>query len=702
MADDQVGPPGITPSQADAMGGAPSTPQPPPQPPSPTPGPPSAVHDQGSDNVGPPGITPSQADVDAGVRGPANYQSAEHARSGVGANILKSMARGFAGLPVEAASVIASPWRPKDVTRQQAVESVWEQWGIAAPKEKEDPARFVEDDPHPQTTEIERDLEHGWGEFLGGLATPLPKLEQLGAAAKAVGGAAAKTGIPQAIAKGAVKTGEALGKVPGVGAAAEKVGAAAAKVRSAVSPVPGADPQGTLGMRMGSDWLQRLESGLGRLPGGNAIWEVVNNLNVKYGDETDAIINNLAGGRDVSPTTIGTQIEEQLGEKRLAQMRAIGKDVYDDVHNLVQQWHGSVAVYPRDTMAALEDLVTPAEKAGHVDPLTGRELPAPGEASEKAIVIQQKFAGWLAALKTDVKNHGYLPYESMKRIRTEIGREIDRGPFNDLPNAQMRRIYESMTNDMMHGAATIGDHVVAAINKANTTWAAIKDEQRLLDTVLGRQGGPEKVFSSLMSTAVQSTWHSGATVIKTVLNAVDEPTRQLIAAGALRRMGRATKGMQTHFEYDEFNAGAFFNNWKSLSDEARKALFGNLPQNYAQNMTALQRNMEALRHFQQILPNPSGTSRAWYWGAMVTEAGNAIIQLMMGNPMNALKVAALPAGTKIVATALTQPQTVKWLAQKSGQMLISAIKATAAIREHPDEPDEDEQQQQPNFSGLTE
>lgn len=699
MADqDQVGPPGITPSQADAMGGAPSTPQPPPQPPSPMPGPPSAVHDQGNDIVGPAGITPSQADVDPGVRGPANYQSADHARSGVGANILKSMARGAAGLEVEAAALIASPWRPKDVTREQAVESVWQQWGIAAPKPEEDPARFREDDPHPQTTEIERDLEHSWGEFLGGLPSPLPKAEQLGAAAKAVGGAAAKTGIPQAIAKGAVKTGEALAKVPGVGTAAGKVGAAAAKVRSAVTPV---QSEGTLGMRMGSDWLQRLESGLGRLPGGNAIWQMVNDLNVKYGDETDSIIKNLAGGRDVSPGTIGSVIEEQLGEKRLAQMRAVGKDVYDDVHRLVQQWHGSVAVYPRDTLAALEDLVTPAEKAGHVDPLTGRELPAPGEASEKAIVIQQKFANWLTALKTDVKNHGYLPYESMKRIRTEIGREIDRGPFNDLPNAQMRRIYESMTNDMMHGAATIGDHVVAAINKANTTWAAIKDEQRLLDTVLGRQGGPEKVFSSLMATGVQTTWHSGATVIKTVLNAVDQPTRELIAAGALRRMGRAAKGMQSHFEHDEFNAGAFFNNWKSLSPEARQALFGNLPQNYAQNMTILQRNMEALRHFQGVLPNPSGTSRAWYWGAMVTEAGNAIIQMMLGNPMAALKVAAFPAGTKIVATALTTPQTVKWLAQKSGQMLITMIKSTAAIREHPDEPDE-EQQQPTNFSELTE
>jgi hypothetical protein len=199
-----------------------------------------------------------------------------------------------------------------------------------------------------------------------------------------------------------------------------------------------------------------------------------------------------------------------------------------------------------------------------------------------------------------------------------------------------------------------------SVKKANAAYAVSKEQQKILNTVINKAGGPEKVFVSLMSGTKE-----GATTLKEVLSAIDQPSRNVLAASALQRMGRATAGAQD-VAGAAFSPDTFLTNWNKMSPEARQALFGSLPGDYAANVTKFAENVSRLKEYLKVLPNTSNTAQAAVWGA---ELATAIGSLLTGNPLLAAKIAGSVAGTKLLSSAMTNPQTVKWLVKETSRLI---------------------------------
>ena len=222
---------------------------------------------------------------------------------------------------------------------------------------------------------------------------------------------------------------------------------------------------------------------------------------------------------------------------------------------------------------------------------------------------------------------------------------------------------------MNTGAAEHSEAAANAVRKANANYALSKQQQEVLKSVIDKAGGPEKVFTGLINGT-----REGATVLSQVVAQLDGPSRQILAASALERMGKATPGVQ-NVATSEFSASSFLTNWSRMSPEARNVLFGQLPGDYAKHVTQLAANVEGLKSYESILANPSGSGHMVLWGG---EVGAALMAMMTGNWHVAAGIAGSVTGTAAVSAALTHPRTAAWLAKKTGGLVIQSAKGAMA------------------------
>lgn len=408
----------------------------------------------------------------------------------------------------------------------------------------------------------------------------------------------------------------------------------------------------TLGQQTGSKIIQTLEKTLSRLPGGAAIIRAVQRQNDKLAQTTDDVVHQLSGGADASAEGAGKVLKGQL-KKASQRMKDEAAGHYDEVEKLIPK---NTPVGVKNTLETVRKLTTPLKGAENVSAkLIDPEIRALREGLEKDLAA----------------NHlQSLPYATLKELRTRIGQMIDWGPFaTDAKNGQLKQVYASLTADMNVGASSVSKEASAAVQKANTAYAKSKEEQAVLKSVINKAGGPEKVFSSLMSGT-----KDGATTLRQVMASIDEPSRQILAASALQRMGRATASAQ-NAAGTAFSAETFLTNWAKMSPEAREVLFGSLPGKYSQSVSQLAANMAALRAYGKLIPNSSNTAQALIFSG---EAGVALHALLTGDLKMAGAIAGSAAGTMALSHALTNPETVRWLADQTSRMLVNFAKGSAA------------------------
>lgn len=464
----------------------------------------------------------------------------------------------------------------------------------------------------------------------------------------------------------------ALGKAPDAGTAvgeglvsgliSGKVplpGQAAVPAVNALTGAKMADQAGgTAGLQTGSPLLQSVERTLSRLPGGGALVRAVQGQNAKAADSTEAIVDNLSGGADTSPTGVGNVLNTQL--KAAGQrMKDLFSDLYDRIEQRVPP---GTAVNADNTINTLRRITTPpagAENAGAS--LINPKLAAIRNGIEKDLSASAEAAGGAPGAAS-------LPYTALKQLRTQIGDQIEWGPFSTDPaNGQLKQVYHALTADLNAGAAKMGPDAAAEIKSVNTAYTANKTREEILSRVMDKAGGPEKVFTSLMATT-----KDGGTTIGHVLDSVDVPTRRLIAASALQRMGRATAGAQDA-SGQAFSADTFLTNWNRMSPEAKAKLFNTLPDSYSSSINQLAQNISRLKAYSKVLGNSSNTAQVAVWTG---EASSFLTLLLTGHPMAAGGIAASAGATKLLATALTNPQTAKYLAKQSATYVAKVAAGT--------------------------
>ncbi len=308
-----------------------------------------------------------------------------------------------------------------------------------------------------------------------------------------------------------------------------------------------------------------------------------------------------------------------------------------------------------NTQRALADLTTP---------IAGAEATTGAQISPKIQQMAENLAQDVAAAQQ--AGLAGIPYEAVKRIRTQIGEELsDFSLSTDRPTAQLKRLYGSLSQDLEAAAQAQGPSAVAAVRRANNYFKASADRLETLERVVDKNGGPEKVFQAAMSGT-----KDGATTLRAVMRSLPEDGQKAVSAAVIKRMGLASPGAQTAAG-DAFSPNTFLTNWGSLSPEARRTLFGRYGAGFSEDMDKIARVAERIKEGSEVFRNPSGTANRGAAFAYPATIGGLLITGQVGPAAVAVGGGA---GANVLARAMTNPRFVKWLA-RSTELPIGAIPA---------------------------
>ena len=382
---------------------------------------------------------------------------------------------------------------------------------------------------------------------------------------------------------------------------------------------------------------------------------------------TEAVLRNAPGGAgvvrrrlDQQADELGAGVEKAAGRLSTAQgaerggkavisgitgpsgfmsrFKAESGRLYDDVQKLLPP---DTKVPASATQQALAELTTPIQGAANTSGLL---------MSPKVASIAKAFGDDLAA------NGGTLPYEAVKRLRSQLGEMIgDSALSPDTPTRQLRKLYGAMSDDLNQAAVATGNpKVIQAASRANNYYRAGMQRVDDIERVVDRAGGPEAVYKALFNNS-----REGGTTLRKVMQSLDGQAQRDLAATTLRRLGRANPSAQDELG-EVFSPETYLTNWSRMAPEAKRALFDRFGPGFSKDLDAIAASAAKIRATNQTLPNPSGSAVV---AGQTTAFGSVAFSLFSGNPAFAAGVGGTIAGSNIAARVLTNPGFVKWLAQ---------------------------------------
>ncbi|MCU1169296.1 hypothetical protein [Stenotrophomonas maltophilia] len=250
---------------------------------------------------------------------------------------------------------------------------------------------------------------------------------------------------------------------------------------------------------------------------------------------------------------------------------------------------------------------------------------------------------------------GKLPYEALRKLRTLVGGELENTSLvSDVPRSKWKAVYAALSRDMEAAATT--PEAKQALDRANRYFNARAKRIDEIDRVIDRNGGAEKIYQAVMGGV-----KDGGSTLRAVMQSLPEEGQKAVTAAALRRMGLANPGAQDAAG-EAFSAATFLTNWNKASPEARRALFDRYGPGFSRNLDKVSKVAERIKESQGTLANASGTARQGvglgYWGSIAAS-------VLTGNLATAATLGAGGAGANILARILTNPRTVRWLADNA-------------------------------------
>lgn len=254
----------------------------------------------------------------------------------------------------------------------------------------------------------------------------------------------------------------------------------------------------------------------------------------------------------------------------------------------------------------------------------------------------------------DQASDGRLPYEALKKLRTEVGERASQPNLvSDVKSSAWKRLYAGISADMEAAANQAGPEAAQAWNRANGYYKAGTGRIEALDRIVDKAGGPEAVFN-----AATSGTKDGAFTIRNVMQSLQPDQQKVLSATVIRRLGQATPGTAT--EQGEFSINSFLTNWNKLSPAAKGVLFDRFGSTFRDDIDAISRTAGGFRQAAKTGANPSGTA-----GALSNQQalGGFAIAAMTGHPLVAGGIAGAAGAANIGARAFTSPTVVRWLAK---------------------------------------
>jgi hypothetical protein len=150
-------------------------------------------------------------------------------------------------------------------------------------------------------------------------------------------------------------------------------------------------------------------------------------------------------------------------------------------------------------------------------------------------------------------------------------------------------------------------------------------------------------------------------------------------------MGRASPGQQ-NADGNAFSIERWLTNWNNLDPKAKAVLFqrDGFPSDFRDNLDKVASVASNIRSGSKVFANPSGTSGSTAAIGLSAGAGStALSALLSGHPMGAMATAtgaaAIPVTSNLLAKWMTNPDTVRMLAQMANQPVSRLPAALSAL-----------------------
>lgn len=410
----------------------------------------------------------------------------------------------------------------------------------------------------------------------------------------------------------------------------------------------------TLGQVTQNKLIQSVESLLNKTPGGAG---VMRNFADQQADDMAQAVQRLSDelAPGASAANAGEAITRGVTTFKDG-IKAIQQKLYGTLDNFIP---AETPIPVTNTQAALSDLT-----AG-----------IPGAPNLSQFFVNSKMAGLDAALVKDMEqaSTGALPYDAIKRLRTLVGNEItDHSLVSDVPRAQWKYLYSSLSNDL--GAAA-----KAAGPQAEQTWQwanqFTKSQLGRLEDLSGivSKDSPEKIFNAAISGTAE-----GDTIVKRVIDALPMQERREVAAAVLQRLGRAAPGQQNAMG-DAFSSEAFLSNLSKLSPQAKQTIFGRTDLGGVLGQIEHYAHVADFRRMGgKVFANGSGTASAAAQMGVAGSIGAGVVAATQGHMGPLMAALTVPATAWGAAKAVTSP-TLRRLATTATTPLQGAQAAAVRI-----------------------
>lgn len=282
--------------------------------------------------------------------------------------------------------------------------------------------------------------------------------------------------------------------------------------------------------------------------------------------------------------------------------------------------------------------------------------PTQGAAATTGALINPRVQQLRQTLEQDLAaGGGQIPYEALKRVRSDIGEAIsDYSLSPDTPTRELKQLYGSLSRDMEAAARSQGPEAVRAAKRANNYTRAVADRMEVVQRVVDKNGGPERVFEAAMSGT-----RDGGTTLRAVMQSLPKDGQKAVTAAVIKRMGLATPGAQDAAG-DVFSAGTFLTNWNRVSPEAKRALFDRYGPAFSKNMDRIARVASNIKEGSKVYANPSGTANR---AAALTYGGALVASLFDTSMVSSATLLSGGGLSNATARYLTNPAAVQWLAR---------------------------------------
>ena len=279
------------------------------------------------------------------------------------------------------------------------------------------------------------------------------------------------------------------------------------------------------------------------------------------------------------------------------------------------------------------------------------------------------------------KNGGNTNIQALKKIRTDVGRDMENVSWGDKPKdfKEIKAIYNALTDDIKQAAINEGKSALNAYNRANKYNVAYNERiERLQNTI--NKNNPEQAYIDAFSET-----KAGGTKIRAILQSIPKDDQKEVVSAFVARMGRAPASQQD--EYGQiFDIGKFANNYRSLSPKAQQALFSRFGSQFKSDMDKITKVAIEISRARGILANPSGTAASVAPVATATAAGGALAAGKFSFATGILGTVAAGSG---LSRLFTNQKFVNWLAKNidipSGNYAASAGALESIAKEDDDD-----------------